>query len=207
MATNKSENLMTVEQTDSKQISNTMRRIMKDVAPLFAERGYNGVGTAEICSASGYGKGALYHHIGSKEELLYNIMTVYMQDLLADAHATVANITDTEERVHALSLGLMQTVVQTNAEMTVCFREVHALSDFKRRSVLRLHSDYFCIWESVMNDAHDAKVFRPIDTDELKGLLGMFFYSFLWVSSRRGDDSAALADKFAGLVMRACRPD
>jgi AcrR family transcriptional regulator len=189
------------------QISDTTRRIMKDVAPLFAARGYDAVGTAEICSVSGYGKGALYHHIGSKESLLYNIITVYMQDLLVNAAAIVARTRDAEERVRALSLGLVEAVVLTNAEMTVCFREVHALSDDKRRSVLKLHGDYFRLWESVVNDARDAKVFRAIDSEELKGLLGMYFYSFLWVSPSRVGDIEALANKFSGLVLRACRLD
>ena len=34
---------------------------------LFAKKGYNGVGVAEIGAASGFGRGALYHHIESKE--------------------------------------------------------------------------------------------------------------------------------------------
>ncbi|OSP54766.1 TetR/AcrR family transcriptional regulator [Pseudoruegeria sp. SK021] len=186
-------------------ISGTTRQIMKAVAPLFAERGFGAVGTAEICAVSGHGKGALYHHIGSKESLLYNIMTVYLRDLLDDAAAVVASTIDTESRVKALSLGLMQAVIQTNAEMTVCFREVHALSPDKRRDVLRLHGDYYRLWERVANDGRDTGVFRPVDSDELKGLLGMYFYSFLWVSSARVGDIEALAEKFSGIVMRACR--
>jgi TetR/AcrR family transcriptional regulator, cholesterol catabolism regulator len=196
---------MTTLSTPPDAISRTTRQIMKAVAPLFAERGYGAVGTAEICAVSGYGKGALYHHIGSKETLLYNIMTVYMRDLLEDAAAVVATIADTEARVQALSLGLMQAVIQTNAEMTVCFREVHALSPDKRRDVLRLHGDYYRLWERVANEARDAGVFRAVDSDELKGLLGMYFYSFLWVSSARVGDIEALAAKFAGIVLRACR--
>lgn len=196
---------MTVAAPTPAAISETTRNIMSAVAPLFAERGYGAVGTAEICAVSGYGKGALYYHIGSKETLLYNIMTVYMQDLLDDAAAIVTRTTDAEERVQALSLSLMQAVIQTNAEMTVCFREVHALTPDKRREVMRLHGDYFRLWERVANDARDANVFRPVDSEELMGLLGMYFYSFLWVSSKRVGDIEALAAKFAGIVIRSCR--
>jgi AcrR family transcriptional regulator len=196
---------MTTSAAKPNTISETTRHIMSAVAPLFAERGYGAVGTAEICAVSGYGKGALYHHIGSKETLLYNIMTVYMQDLLDEAEAIVERTEDAEERVQALSLSLMQAVIETNAEMTVCFREVHALTSDKRRDVLRLHGDYFRLWERVMNDARDANVFRPVDSEELMGLLGMYFYSFLWVSSKRVGDIEALAAKFAGIVLRSCR--
>lgn len=180
-------------------------RIMKAAAALFAERGYSGVGTAEISRATGYGKGALYHHIRSKEDLLHSIMTVYLQELLDDAQAILADTGNAEERIHRLSTSLMRAIIEDNAEMTVCFREVHALSSDRKRIVLRLHGDYTRIWERVMSEARDKGELRAIDTDELKGLLGMYFYAFLWVSPDRAGDIEALADKFSGLLIRACR--
>lgn len=198
---------MTNTTTAAETVSDTKRRIMKAVAPLFAERGYGAVGTAEICSVSGFGKGALYHHIGSKEALLYSIMTVYLHDMLEDARRVVRQVEEAEGRVRALSLGLISAVIQDNAEMTVCFREVHALSPDTRRAVLRLHGDYYRLWEGVVNEARERREMRPVDPDELKALLGMYFYSFLWIPPGRVGDIEALADKFAGLVLRACRPD
>lgn len=186
------------------EISESKRAIMKTAARLFASKGYAGVGTAELCAETGYGKGALYHHIRSKEALLLDIMTVYLQELLADARTILARNSDAKARIQALSLSLMRAVVQDNAQMTVCFREVHALSPEVRRSVLRLHGDYFRLWERVMNEARDVGQLRPMDSDEIKGLLGIFFYSFLWIGSGREGDIEALAAKFSGLVLRAC---
>jgi len=42
-------------------------------AELFLKRGFNAVGVAEICDAVGLGRGALYHYIGSKDQLLLDI--------------------------------------------------------------------------------------------------------------------------------------
>lgn len=187
------------------QITDMKRAIMKESARLFAEKGYGSVGTAEISAVTGHGKGALYHHIHSKEDLLLDIMTVYLRDLLDDAELTIAQQASAAARIHALSFSLIQAVVQDNAEMTVCFREVHALSPDRRRDVLRLHGDYFRLWERVMNEGRDAGELRALDADELKALLGMYFYSFLWIGPAQAGDIESLADKFAGLVLTASR--
>ena len=44
-------------------------RIRSKAAHLFARNGYHGTGVQEISEAVGLGRGALYHHIGSKEAL------------------------------------------------------------------------------------------------------------------------------------------
>ena len=44
--------------------------IVDTSAPVFARRGYHATGIAELCEVNGLGKGAFYHYIGSKEELL-----------------------------------------------------------------------------------------------------------------------------------------
>ena len=58
------------------------KKITKVAASLFAKKGYNGVGVAEIGTASGFGRGTLYHHIDSKEGLLHEIASQYISGLV-----------------------------------------------------------------------------------------------------------------------------
>ena len=46
-----------------------MRRILKEAARLFRERGFDGAGVAEIMKAAGLTHGAFYAHFSSKEAL------------------------------------------------------------------------------------------------------------------------------------------
>lgn len=188
-------------------LSPTKRRVMHVAATLFAEKGYGSVGISEVGDAAELGKGALYYHIRSKEDLLFDIMTLYMMDLVAGASEVLDGTPGAEDRVRALSAGLIQTVFHARAEMTVCFREVHSLGEEKRSNVLKLHGDYQRIWSKVLAEGVDEGVFRPLSRVEINGLLGMYFYAFLWVRPNGKETPDQVAGAFSDIVLRAARKD
>jgi AcrR family transcriptional regulator len=65
---------------------NARRDVIVDTsAPVFARRGYHATGIAELCEVNGLGKGAFYHYIGSKEELLAAIHDRVMDEVMLGA--------------------------------------------------------------------------------------------------------------------------
>jgi hypothetical protein len=88
----------------------------------------------------------------------------------------------------------------------VCFREVHALTGDLQRQVLKLHADYQRIWAAALADGAERGVFRKIPGVTLKGLLGMYFYSFLWLDPQGRQSPEEIGDAFADIVLRAARP-
>lgn len=182
-------------------------RIRKISAQLFAERGYNAVGMAAIGDAVGLARGALYHHIGSKEELLYDVTIRYMLDLVEAGQALVGAETDPPQRIKRLSRHLIGVIAAHLAEMTVCFREVSSLTGERYDVVSRLHAEYQDIWATTIAEGAGSGVFRRITTVELKGLLGMYFYSFLWFKPHGDNTPEQIAEMFSALVIRALAPD
>src|SRR3546814_11987062 len=65
----------------------TARReaIVDTSAQVFARQGYHATGIVELCDANGLGKGAFYHYIGSKEELLAAIHDRVMDEVMRAA--------------------------------------------------------------------------------------------------------------------------
>ena len=59
-------------------------------AQLFAQRGYHAVGMSDIQDAVKLGRGALYHHIRSKEDLLYDVTREYITELADSALSGIA---------------------------------------------------------------------------------------------------------------------
>ena len=59
--------------------------IVDTSARVFARGGYHATGITELCVANDLGKGALYHYIGSKEELLAAIHDRVMDEVMLGA--------------------------------------------------------------------------------------------------------------------------
>src|SRR5436309_14329515 len=59
--------------------------IIDTSARVFARRGYHATGIAELCEVNRLGKGAFYHYIGSKEELLAAIHDRVIDEVMLGA--------------------------------------------------------------------------------------------------------------------------
>lgn len=57
------------------QVRENRMRIVETASELFRERGYDGVGVAELMSAAGLTHGGFYKHFGSKADLLSEAMS------------------------------------------------------------------------------------------------------------------------------------
>jgi AcrR family transcriptional regulator len=177
-------------------------RILKIAARLFAEKGYHAIGMTELGDAVQLGRGALYHHIKSKEDLLYDISRVYIAELADFADNVARPEADPRKRIVMLGRELVLKIAANQAELTVCFREVHSLTEPRRSEVLALHRAYEKAWRDAMVDGADAGVFRPYDPVVLKGVLGMYFYSYLWMKSDGRLSPQHVAERLNELALR-----
>src|SRR3954452_17389066 len=65
--------------------------IVDTSAKVFARSGYHATGISELCTANDLGKGALYHYIGSKEELRAPIHDRVMDEVMIGADRVAAS--------------------------------------------------------------------------------------------------------------------
>ena len=73
--------------TQAERTEATRAALIAAARPLFAQRGYAGVGTEEIARAAGVTRGALYHHFDGKRELfeaVYERIEVELAERIAD---------------------------------------------------------------------------------------------------------------------------
>lgn len=181
-------------------------RILKIAAQLFARHGYHGVGMSDLQKAVGLGRGALYHHIRGKEDLLYDILREYIQDLGVTAERIRDAEVDPVRRVALLGGHLVRKIASNQAELTVCFKELHSLTADRHSEVLRYHARYESIWRECMQEGAVKGQFRPYDYIVFKGILGMYFYSYLWMQPSLPQAADDIAERLVEMTLRMLAP-
>jgi AcrR family transcriptional regulator len=76
--------------TQAERSAATRAALMNAARPLFAQRGYAGVGTPEIAAAAGVTRGALYHQFTDKLALFTAVLEQMEEDLVAQLAEQVA---------------------------------------------------------------------------------------------------------------------
>ena len=181
------------------------QRIRRKAARLFAENGYDATGIQELSESVGLGRGALYHHIGSKEQLLFDIITASVIDVVGEAEALLAEPIDAEEKVRRLSRMMMATVAEHLPEWTVFFREFEALRGPLRREALAWRERFEAVWEAVIADGVASGEFRRLDPIVVKGILGMHNYAHVWLRPRGRMHSEEISEVFCDLLLTGLR--
>ncbi len=183
---------------ETKDQKTTIRR---EAARLFAKQGYHATGIEDISQAVGLGRGALYHHIGSKEQLLFEISSLGLDELTAACQDIVDADMPASEKLRAMSRVHMRNLIENKDAMTVYLREVDLMSKQYRTKLVTRRHGIEDLWAKVVEDGVAAGELRPIDPIAVKGMLGMHNYAYIWI---RGDGRLSpeeIADEFCSMFL------
>lgn len=186
----------------------TKERIYRIAAELFAQKGFHATGMSDLEKATGLGRGALYYHIGSKEELLFNVTSRYLISLNKIAHSIIHNENkNAETKLREFSKMVMHTISNDLAELTVCFRETHSIVGNRRAELLELHKNYEQHWRTLLQGLYKEKGLTNMSPLMVKAVLGMHHYSYLWLRPGSTESIDNIADYFSNFVMNQLEAD
>ena len=179
------------------------REIVKISAELFARRGYHATSVNDICEAVGLGKGALYYHIGSKEQLLYEISSRHVEEMVDFAERLIEDEDlSATEMLRLLSRRLMRTIADNLPELTVFFREVGAVNSPRFRELLDMRGRFEDVWVAIVKRGVARSEFREVDPVVLKGILGLHNYSYIWLRPHGRLSPEEISEHFVDMLLQ-----
>jgi TetR/AcrR family transcriptional regulator, cholesterol catabolism regulator len=137
-------------------------RILSSAAALFARKGVAATTVREIADEVGILSGSLYHHFESKEAMVDEIITPYLEDLRSRYKNVLANDSDPRTRLHDLVVASLE-VVEAHPHATEIYQnDVNYLAQVERFSYLKnAGKEVQGTWLDVINAGVAQGVFRP----------------------------------------------
>jgi AcrR family transcriptional regulator len=132
--------------------------ILEAAARLMAERGYHGTSMRDISGAVGLQMASLYHHFGSKQELLVAIMREAMADLTAYVQEAVdAAGPDPAERLSGAIRAHVRFHTERRPQVIVADAELRALEEPGRSEIIALRDRHQAIFRGPVDELGAAQ--------------------------------------------------
>jgi len=191
---------------DSRRSANWQARheaIIDTSARVFAHRGYHATGIMELCAANDLGKGALYHYIGSKEELLAAIHDRVMDEVMLGADRVAGAGGTPSQQLAMLGDELLDVIHRYPDHVWVFLHEFPALTGERAEQFRQRRRVYERRVEAVLQAGVDSGEFRQVQP-RLTALawLGMHNYTYLWLKPGGPLSARDVAKPFADIFMQ-----
>lgn len=121
--------------------------------------GYQATTMAELGDAVGMRGPSLYKHVGSKHELLDDIMTGMMHELLRRQRAALADGGDVRDRLRRITAVHVQYHAEHRYEAFVGHREIDNLEEPQRSRILDLRREYETAFRRLVREGVQLGVF------------------------------------------------
>ena len=172
-------------------------------ARVFAQRGYHATGIAELCEVNGLGKGAFYHYIGSKEELLAAIHDRVMDEVMLGADRVAQASGSPAAQLAMLGDELIDVIYRYPDHVWVFLHEFPALTGERAEQFRVRRREYERRVEAILRAGIESGEFRNVDP-RLTTLawLGMHNYTYLWLKVDGRLSARDVAKRFGELFIR-----
>jgi AcrR family transcriptional regulator len=181
-----------------------LEELTKVAARLFAERGYQGTSLADLAEAIGMQKPSLYHHIASKEDLLWAVAWDGAEAFHAALDAVPAQA-PAGDRVRLALRAHLGVVAGQLDVATVFVREWRHLEGERRERFLAERRRYEQRVRDLFREGVEGSELRTDLDVPTAGLLFLSAANWAYTWLRPGVDTDELADRLYALLLDGMR--
>lgn len=169
--------------------------IIKSAAHVFGRKGFHGTTLEEIAAELQVTKASLYYYFSTKEELLYEVHLLSMQDVLGRVEAIRAASDSPVEQLEAAITEHLR-VLAGDYEGAFLLQQEYDLPEEYRQEIIRLRDRYEKILLEIVQRGERQRLFRVKDSRmAVRMLLGGINWFLRWyrASGRLTVDEIAAA--------------
>lgn len=177
--------------------------VTRAAARLFSERGYHGTSMQHLGDALGIQRGSIYAHIGSKEELLFDVVNAGADHFLQRAERVLASPALASTKLRRLLVGHIETAIEHLDAATVFLNEWRYLSEGPRSEIQAKRDRYEQMVRNVIQEGVAAGEFRGEADIRFAATLVLSAGNWTYAWYRPGGElgPTEIGERFATLVL------
>ena len=178
--------------------------IIRCFSELVAERGYDAVSLRDVAETLEISKGTILHHFRSKDRLLEQVHSEYMQRRLREARSFLARLDSPADQVCALIYQLMYAEAHDRAATVAFAREiVRFASEDVMAEVRTMRDEYSSLLRKALARGMEAGQFVTADPAIVAlQIFGMCNWSWTWYRPDGAWTADDIAETFSTVLFR-----
>lgn len=180
-------------------VKNARDRILEGACELFAAYGYQAIGLRDLADHVGIKAGSLYHHIESKQALLYELMEDAISELLFYTRQNLRRKAQANERLNCFIDTFLAFKQSANSRAVLLAREQINLTEAQAEDFNALKAEYIQLLSDIIKDlirtSHLPHITLSMAAD---AVIGMLFNQAQWLNTDiSGSQKSPVLKRFA----------
>jgi len=178
------------------------RNILAGAARVFDRKGFAAGTTKEVAAEVGLSQPAIYHYVGSKEDLLSEIAQQVASDMLTALRIGMSQSSNVRDQFRSVIREFTAAVLRNQVEFSVFWKELNFFPPNVREKVQREERQFIkelTVLVAALQDSGDLPE-EPPRAVITEGILGMICWTYHWYRPGKSLDPSALAETFLALI-------
>lgn len=188
----------------------TREKVIDAAAALFADKGFGAATTRELADRLSIQRASLYHHIASKDQILFEICELAMTQGLDEIRMALDAIPESDAltRLRTLIATHLHTSLNNRDRHLTMLLEFRSLHGDERGHLITLRGQYEAqIDEVIVLAQQEGRIRADIDATHLRiVLLNMLNWSLTWYTADGTFTPITLADLLTTIFLQGAEP-
>jgi AcrR family transcriptional regulator len=180
----------------------TRKEILDASAQIFSQKGYHGTSMQDIAAAVNLQKASLYHHVSSKQEILFELLNRGLLILTEEVDQVISASNPPEEKLR-LAIRAYLTALTENQDVTsVLLLEYRSLEPKYLTRHIEERDRFERIWRNLIIEGIQNQTFSCGDPAlATRALLGVMNWTVTWFRSDGPLSAGEIADQITDLYL------
>jgi AcrR family transcriptional regulator len=180
----------------------TREDILEAAAQVFRQKGFHGASMNDIAEAVRLQKASLYHHVSSKQEILFELLDRAVQMLLEQISPIANQNISADKKLRLMIHAYLQILVENIDLATVLLFEHRSLDRKQHARHIPNRDKFESLWKDVLAEGAQARLFCCTDPGlASRALLGQLNWTITWYRPDGPLTIEQIADQYSDLLL------